>query len=49
MVSNRSKALGNFDDNVEINWAWNSIRENIKYSTQQSLGYQRFKLLDQRK
>jgi hypothetical protein len=27
-ISNRFRALGNLDDNVDINRAWESIREN---------------------
>jgi hypothetical protein len=31
--------LENFDDNVDMNRAWESIRENIKISAKESLGY----------
>jgi hypothetical protein len=38
-VSNRFAALEGFDAEVEINSAWDTIRENIKISTNQSVGY----------
>jgi hypothetical protein len=31
-ISNRFTALENLDDNVDINRAWETIRENIKIS-----------------
>jgi hypothetical protein len=60
-VSNRFAALEDLDAEVEINSAWETIRENIKISAKESLGYFEFKkhklwfdegcskLLDQRK
>jgi hypothetical protein len=38
-VSNRFAALEDFDTEVEINSAWKTIRENIKISAKESLGY----------
>jgi hypothetical protein len=38
-VSNRFAALGDLDAEVEINSAWEMIRENIKLSAKESLGY----------
>jgi hypothetical protein len=38
-VSNRFAALEDFDAEVEINSAWETIRENIKISAKESLGY----------
>jgi hypothetical protein len=60
-VSNRFAALEDLDAEVEINSGWETIRENIKISAKQSLGYFELKknrpwfdarcskLLDQRK
>jgi hypothetical protein len=59
-ISNRFAALANLDDDVDINRAWETIRENIKISAKASLGYELkkhkpwfdkgwSKLLDQRK
>jgi hypothetical protein len=60
-VSNRFAAPEDLDAKVEINNAWETIRENIKISAKQSLGYSELKqhkpwfergcskLLDQRK
>jgi CRISPR/Cas system-associated protein Csx1 len=60
-VSNRFAALEDLDTEVEINSAWETIRENIKVSARETLGYFQFKkhkpwfdegcskLLDQRK
>jgi hypothetical protein len=60
-VSNRFAALEDLYTEVEINSAWETIRENIKISAKESLGYFEFKrhkpwfgegcskLLDQRK
>jgi hypothetical protein len=59
--SNRFAALGDLDAEVDINSAWETIRENINISAKESLGYFEFKkhkpwfdegcskLLDQRK
>jgi hypothetical protein len=38
-VSNRFAALEDLDVEVEINRAWEMIRENIKMSAKESLGY----------
>jgi hypothetical protein len=60
-VSNRFAALEDLDAEVEINSAWETIRQNIKISAKESLGYLELKkhkpwfdkgcskLLDQRK
>jgi hypothetical protein len=60
-VSNRFAALEDLDTEVDINSAWKTIRENIKISAKESLGYFELKkhkswfdegcskLLDQRK
>jgi hypothetical protein len=60
-VSNRFAVLEDLDTEVEINSAWETIRENIKISAKESLGYfekkkhkkwfdeGRSELLDQRK
>jgi hypothetical protein len=39
VVSNRFAALEDLDTEVEINSAWETIRENIKISAKESLGY----------
>jgi hypothetical protein len=38
-VSNSFAALEDLDTEVEINSAWETIRENIKISAKESLGY----------
>jgi hypothetical protein len=38
-ITNRFAALENFDDNVDMNRAWENIRENIKISAKESLGH----------
>jgi hypothetical protein len=38
-ISNRFAALEDLDAEVEINSAWETIRENIKISAKESLGY----------
>jgi hypothetical protein len=38
-ITNRFVALENFDDNVDMNRAWENIRENIKISAKESLGH----------
>jgi hypothetical protein len=43
VVSNRFAALEDLDTEVEINSAWETIRENIKISAKESLGYFEFK------
>jgi hypothetical protein len=44
-ISNRFTALGNLDDDddVDINRAWETIRDNIKISARRSLGYYELK------
>jgi hypothetical protein len=42
-VSNRFGELEDMDTVVEINGAWETIRENIKTSAKESLGYFEFK------
>jgi hypothetical protein len=37
-ISNRFAALENLDAEVDINRAWKTIRENIKFSAKESLG-----------
>jgi hypothetical protein len=60
-ISNRFAALENLDTKLDINKAWETIRENIQISAKESLGYYELKkhktwfdeecseLLDQRK
>jgi hypothetical protein len=38
-ITNRFAALENFGENVDMNRAWENIRENIKISTNESLGH----------
>jgi hypothetical protein len=38
-ISNRFAALECLDENFDINNAWESIRENIKTSAKDNLGY----------
>jgi hypothetical protein len=38
-ITNRFAALENIDDNVDMNRAWENIRENIKTSAKDSLGH----------
>jgi hypothetical protein len=42
-ITNRFVALKNLDDEVDINRAWETIRENIKISAKESLGYYELK------
>jgi hypothetical protein len=42
-ISKRFKAEENFDENLYIHSAWDSIRGNINTSAKESLGYQRLK------
>jgi hypothetical protein len=42
-VSNRFAALEDLDAEVEINSAWETIRENMKISAKESLGYYELK------
>jgi hypothetical protein len=37
-ISNRFAALENLDTEVDVNNAWETIRENIKISAKESLG-----------
>jgi hypothetical protein len=60
-ISNRFATLESLDESFDINNVWESIRENIKTSTEDNLGYQKLKhnkpwfddecskLIDQRK
>jgi hypothetical protein len=60
-ISNRFAALESLDESFDINNAWESVRENIKTSAKENLGYQKLKhnkpwfddecskLIDQRK
>jgi hypothetical protein len=38
-IRNMFAALENLEDNGDINGAWDNIRENIRISVQESLGY----------
>jgi hypothetical protein len=38
-ITNRFAALENCDDNVDMNRAWENIRENMKTSAKESLGH----------
>jgi hypothetical protein len=42
-ISNRFAALENLDESFDINNAWESIRENIKTSAKDNLGYHNLK------
>jgi hypothetical protein len=42
-ISNRFVALENLDESFDINNAWESIRETIKTSAKDNLGYHRLK------
>jgi hypothetical protein len=42
-VSNRFAALEDLDAEVEINTIWETIRENIKISVEESVGYYKLK------
>jgi len=42
-ISNRFAALENLDESLDINSAWENIRENIKISANENLGYHRLK------
>jgi hypothetical protein len=42
-ISNRLTAFENLDAEVDINRAWEIIRENIKISAKESLGYHELK------
>jgi hypothetical protein len=42
-VSNRFASLENLDGDVDINRAWETVRENIKISAKESVGYNKLK------
>jgi hypothetical protein len=42
-ISNRFVALESLDESFDINTAWESIRENIKTSAKDNVGYQKVK------
>jgi hypothetical protein len=42
-ISNRFAALENLDTEMELNNAWETVRENIKISAKESLGYYELK------
>jgi hypothetical protein len=42
-ISNKSVALENLDESLNINSAWESIRDNIKTSAKENLGNHRLK------
>jgi hypothetical protein len=42
-ISNRTAALENLDDDMDINRAWETIRGNIKISAEENLGYYKLK------
>ena len=42
-ITNRFTALENLSDNEDINRAWENTKENIKTSTEESLGLREFK------
>jgi hypothetical protein len=42
-ISNRFAALENVDTERDVNKSWESIRENIKISSKESLGYYELK------
>jgi DNA repair ATPase RecN len=42
-IRNKFAALENVEDSGDINRAWDNIRENIKISAQESLGYRESK------
>jgi hypothetical protein len=43
-ISNRFAALENLDESLDINSTWESIRDNIKTSAEENLGYQHNKI-----
>jgi hypothetical protein len=43
MLKSQVRALENLDAEVDINRAWETIRENIKISAKESLGYYELK------
>jgi hypothetical protein len=42
-ISNRFAALESLDESFDINNVWESIRENIKTSAKDNLGYQKLR------
>jgi hypothetical protein len=42
-ISNWFATWENLDDDLHINKVWNTVRENIKFSAKQSLGYYELK------
>ena len=42
-ITKRFAALGNLSDAMDINWAWENIKENIKTSARESLGLHEWK------
>jgi hypothetical protein len=42
-ISNRFGAFKNLDSEVDINRTWETVRENIKISSKESLGYYKLK------
>jgi hypothetical protein len=42
-ISNKFAALETLDNEVDINKAWETLRENIKISAEESLGYSELK------
>lgn len=42
-ISKRFPALESLDDSLDINKAWESIRDNIKTSVKENLGYHKLK------
>jgi hypothetical protein len=42
-ISNRFSTIESLDESFDINNAWESIRENIKTSAKENLGYQKLK------
>jgi hypothetical protein len=42
-ISNRFAALESLDERFDVNNTWESIRENIKTSAKDNLGYQKLK------
>jgi hypothetical protein len=42
-ISNRFAALENLDESLDINSAWENVRENIKTSAKDNLGFHRVK------
>jgi hypothetical protein len=45
-ISNRFAALDSLDESFDINNAWESIRENIKSSAKENIGYQKQNIIN---